>query len=166
MLICVNFLGLSSTLIEHLSQQLESYKSQISAKMDYIATLEDDIASKDDVIKDQNHTIKEYRKEIVRMDESMYHPKYCPVLDNKEKRQSRRRRKVKLRGRSNVSHMICGAGLRDSFDSDQWSEPELGVSISRIGLPNSYPEMMGGCDCDQNSLLSDDDKSSESSNYF
>ena len=43
--------GLSNTLIEHLSQQLELYKSQVSAKMDYIATLEDDLVVKEDVIK-------------------------------------------------------------------------------------------------------------------
>ena len=50
--------GLNSTLIEHLSQQLELYKSQVSAKTDYIANLEEDLVVKEDVIKVFSSVIK------------------------------------------------------------------------------------------------------------
>ena len=42
-----------------------------------------------------------------------------------------------------------------SHDSDQLSEPELGVSLARIGLPESYPEQTR--DCDHTAVLSDGD---------
>ena len=50
--------GLNSTLIEHLSQQLELYKSQVSAKTDYIANLEEDLVVKEDMIKVFSSAIK------------------------------------------------------------------------------------------------------------
>ena len=50
--------GLNSTLIEHLSQQLELYKSQVSAKTDYIANLEEDLVVKEDMIKVFSSVIK------------------------------------------------------------------------------------------------------------
>jgi len=153
-----NEAGLNSTLIEHLSQQLELYKSQVSAKTDYIANLEEDLVVKEDMIKDQNEAINDYREEILRMEESMYQPKYCPIIDGKRKMQSSSaRRRIKFRQRP---HYPAGVGVcRDSLDSDDWSEPEAGVSIARIGLPNSYPEL-GACDCDRQSLLSDDEQKS------
>merc|ERR1719394_2297636 len=60
-----NEAGLNSTLIEHLSQQLELYKSQVSAKTDYIANLEEDLVVKEDMIK--NELIRAYKYNFIHL---------------------------------------------------------------------------------------------------
>ena len=148
----------NDTLVEHLSQQLESCKSDLAAKMDYIVTLEDDLAVKNDVIKDQGETINDYREEILRMEESMYEPRDCPVLEQ-QRRQRRLSRRHRKRRTPRSMMLPCP---RDSVDTDEWSEPETGVSIARIGLPHSYPELVGACSCERNILFSDcEEKSSK-----
>ena len=117
--------GAGATLIEHLSQQLETCKSQIATKTSYIATLEDDLAVKEDVIKDQTDQLGEYREELSRVEESLYGPRLCP--DNRQKVRGPRRRR-RLKPRIGATKFLTN---RDSGDTDEWSEPETGVSIER-----------------------------------
>ena len=60
-----------------------------------------------------------------------------------------------------------GAGRDRSMESESHSEPEVGVSLARIGLPLSYPDNPENCSCDRNHLLSDsDDKQSKFEIFF
>ena len=67
----------------------------------------------------------------------MYQPKYCPIIDGKRKMQSSSaRRRIKFRQRP---HYPAGVGVcRDSLESDDWSEPEAGVSIARYISSATY----------------------------
>ena len=152
---------MTTTLVEHLSQQLESYKSELSSKLEHITVLQTELADKEDIIKEQLDTITDYREEMVRLEDNMYESRYCPVMENKRKmrRSTRGSRKLVRRKRTRLE----AGGCRDkSLESDSWSEPELGVSLARIGLPLSFPELPDNCNCDRNNLLSDsDDKQSK-----
>ena len=108
--------GVGVTLIEHLSQQLETCKSQIEAKTSYIAALEEDLAVKED-------ELGECREELSRAEESLYGQRRGPERRN---RSSGRRRRLKPR-----IGAIKFLTNRDSVDTDEWSEPETGVSIQR-----------------------------------
>ena len=73
------------------------------------------------------------------MEEAMYQPKLCPIVESKRRMQSvPARRRIKFRQRPNLPHYPCPAGGvivgRDSLDSDDWSEPEAGVSIARYNI--------------------------------
>ena len=108
--------GVGVTLIEHLSQQLETCKSQIEAKTSYIAALEEDLAVKED-------QLGECQEELTKAEESLYGPRRDPEQRN---RSSGRRRRLKPR-----IGAIKFLTNRDSVDTDEWSEPETGVSIQR-----------------------------------
>ena len=151
--------GLTSTLVEHLSQQLEEYKSELSSKLNLISGLQTELADKEEIIKDQMDTITDYREEMQRMEDNTFETSYCPVMENKRKAR-RSSRKTMRRKRRRLETVMC----RDrSLESDSWSEPELGVSLARIGLPHSFPELPQDCNCDRNLLSESDDKQSESS---
>lgn len=109
--------GVGVTLIEHLSQQLETCKSQIEAKTSYIAALEDDLAVKEEVIRDQADQLGECRGEITKVEDSLY--------GRRTKSSGRRRR---LKPRTGAIKFLTN---RDSVDTEEWSEPETGVSIQR-----------------------------------
>ena len=150
--------GLTATLVEHLSQQLESYKSELSSKLEHISVLQTELADKEDVIKEQLDTITDYREEMVRLGDNTYDSSYCPVLETKRKARRTARRSVK---RKRTRLEPCG-GQDKSLESDSWSEPEVGVSLARIGLPLSFPELSTNCNCDRNLLSESDDKQSKS----
>eukprot|EP00092_Neocalanus_flemingeri_P013649 GFUD01014722.1.p1 GENE.GFUD01014722.1~~GFUD01014722.1.p1 ORF type:complete len:828 (+),score=212.12 GFUD01014722.1:267-2486(+) len=146
-----------NNVIEHLSEQIEKGNLQLAQKCDYITSIEEELNNKDDIIKDQSDTINEYREEILKLEENLYGPRYCPVMDEKHKQQETRKirrpqrkkepkRKVKLL--KNVAQAL-------SVDSDSWSDPDHNVSLARIGLPNSFPEQTSNCNCDNDFLLSD-----------
>ena len=144
--------------MEHLSQQLEEYKSELSSKLDHINFLQTELADKEEVIKDQLDTITDYREEMQRQEDNTFESSYCPVMEKKRKAM-RSSRKTNRRKRTRLESMVC----RDkSLESDSWSEPELGVSLARIGLPHSFPELPNNCNCDRNLLSESDDKQSKS----
>ena len=143
--------------MEHLSQQLESYKSELSSKLEHISVLQTELADKEDVIKEQLDTITDYREEMVRLGDNTYDSSYCPVLETKRKARRTARRSVK---RKRTRLEPCG-GQDKSLESDSWSEPEVGVSLARIGLPLSFPELSANCNCDRNLLSESDDKQSK-----
>lgn len=149
--------GLSSTLVEHLSQQLESYKCELSSKREQLAVLHTELADKEELIKDQLDTINEYREEMVRLGD-------CPVLQNKRKMRRARGAKGRRGRPARRSRPRLEAATRErSVESESLSEPEAGVSLARIGLPLSFPDNPEQCSCDRNNLLSDsDDKQSKS----
>ena len=157
--------GLSSTLVEHLSQQLESYKCELSGKREEITVLHTELADKEDLIRDQLDTINEYREEMVRLGDNMYEARICPVLENKRK--MRRTRGGRARPGRRTRPRLEAAGRDRSLESESLSEPEAGVSLARIGLPLSYPDNPDNCSCDRNNLLSDsDDKQSKFEIFF
>ena len=160
--------GLSSTLVEHLSQQLESYKCELSGKREEITVLHTELADKEDLIRDQLDTINEYREEMVRLGDNMYEARYCPVLENKRKmRRARGSRGGRPRPGRRTRPRLEAAGRDRSLESESLSEPEAGVSLARIGLPLSYPDNPDNCSCDRNNLLSDsDDKQSKFEIFF
>ena len=144
--------------MEHLSQQLESYKCELSSKREEITVLHTELADKDDLIRDQLDTINEYREEMVRLGDNM--ARICPVLENKRK--MRRTRGGRARPGRRTRTRLEAAGRDRSMESESLSEPEAGVSLARIGLPLSYPDNPENCSCDRNHLLSDsDDKQSK-----
>ena len=147
-------------LVEHLSQQLESYKCELSGKREEITVLHTELADKEDLIRDQLDTINEYREEMVRLGDNMYEARICPVLENKRK--MRRTRGGRARPGRRTRPRLEAAGRDRSVESESHSEPEVGVSLARIGLPLSYPDNPENCSCDRNHLLSDsDDKQSK-----
>ena len=147
--------------MEHLSQQLESYKCELSSKREQITVLHTELADKEDLIKDQLDTINEYREEMVRLGDNVYGAGYCPVLENRRK--MRRARGARGRPARRTRTRLEAAVARErSLESESLSEPEAGVSLARIGLPLSYPDNPDHCNCDRNNLLSDsDDKQSK-----
>ena len=146
-----------SNVIEHLSEQIEKRKADLADKSDYITNIEDELAHKDDIIKDQSDTINEYREEILKLEEKLFGPRYCPVMDQKHKEQEKRQRKRPLR-KGDRKHRVKPLKMEAqalSCDSDSWSDPERGISLARIGLPNSFPEHASKCSCENDILLSD-----------
>jgi len=148
-----------NNVIEHLSEQIEKRNMELAQKCDYITSIEDELTHKDDIIKDQSDTINEYREEILKLEENLYGPRYCPVMDEKHKQQEKRQRKrprrkgelkPKVKSLKNEAQAL-------SVDSDSWSDPERGVSLARIGLPNSFPEQTSKCNCDNDYLLSSEE---------
>ena len=168
MLNCLMLSGLSCTLVEHLSQQLESYKCELSSKREQITVLHTELADKEDLIKDQLDTINEYREEMVRLGDNMYEARHCPVLETKRKaRLARGSRGSRARPGRRTRTRLEAAGRDRSLESESLSEPEAGVSLARIGLPLSYPDNLESCNCDRNNLLSDsDDKQSKFEIFF
>ena len=160
-----------SNVIEHLSEQIEKRNAELAQKSDYITNIEDELAHKDDIIKDQSDTINEYREEILKLEENLYGPRYCPVMDQKHKEQEKRQRKRPLRKgdrKPKVKPLKMEAQAL-SVDSDSWSDPDRGVSLARIGLPNSFPEQTRKCSCENDILLSDSEENHASrfyANYF
>ena len=147
-------------MVEHLSQQLESYKCELASKREQISVLHTELADKEDLIKDQLDTITEYREEMVRLGDNMYEARLCPVLENKRK--VRRARAGRMRPGRRPRPRLEAAGRDRSLESESLSEPEAGVSLARIGLPLSYPDNPEHCNCDRNNILSDsDDKQSK-----
>ena len=153
-----------NNVMDHLSEQIEKRNVELSQRCDYITSIQDELAHKDDIIKDQCDTINEYREEILKLEENLYGPRYCPVMDEKhkeqEKRQRKRSRKKQVLKQKHMSLKKETQAL--SHDSDSWSDPEQGVSLARIGLPNSFPEQSEKCTCDNNYLLSDSGESQAS----
>ena len=82
-------------MIGHLSQQLESCKSDLAAKVEYIAHLEEDLAAKDELIKEQSEAVAEYREELGRVEDSLYQPGPC----SRRHRQAEARRRTRRRPR-------------------------------------------------------------------
>ena len=82
-------------MIGHLSQQLESCKSDLAAKVEYIAHLEEDLAAKDELIKEQSEAVAEYREELGRVEDSFYQPGLC----SRRHRQAEARRRTRRRPR-------------------------------------------------------------------
>ena len=154
--------------MEHLSQQLESYKCELSSKREQITVLHTELADKEDLIKDQLDTINEYREEMVRLGDNMYEARHCPVLETKRKaRLARGSRGSRARPGRRTRTRLEAAGRDRSLESESLSEPEAGVSLARIGLPLSYPDNLESCNCDRNNLLSDsDDKQSKFEIFF
>ena len=153
-----------SNVIEHLSEQIEKRNLELAQKCDYITSIEDECAHKDDIIKDQSDTINEYREEILKLEENLYGPRYCPVMDGKHKEQEKRQRKRPRRKgdrKPKVKSLKMEAQAL-SVDSDSWSDPERGISLARIGLPNSFPEQSSKCNCDKDYLLSDSEENQAS----
>jgi len=149
-----------SNVIEHLSEQIEKRNTELAQKSNYITNIEDELAHKDDIIKDQSDTINEYREEILKLEENLYGPRYCPVMDQKHKEQEKRQRKRPLKKgdrKSKVKPLKMEAQAL-SVDSDSWSDPDRGVSLARIGLPNSFPEQTSKCSCENDILLSDSEE--------
>ena len=109
--------GVGVTLIEHLSQQLETCKSQIEAKTSYIAALEEDMAVKEE-------QLGEYREEFSKLEDSMHGLRLCPEMRRTKGSDKRRRLKPRIGAIKFLTN-------RDSVDTDEWSEPETGVSIQR-----------------------------------
>ena len=83
-------------MIGHLSQQLESCKSDLAAKVEYIAQLEEDLAAKDELIKEQSEAVAEYREELGRVEDSLYQPL---GLCSRRHRQAEARRRTRRRPR-------------------------------------------------------------------
>ena len=110
--------GVGVTLIEHLSQQLETCKSQIEAKTSYIAALEEDMAAKEE-------QLGEYREELAKVEDSVHGLRLCPEMRRTKSSDKRLRR---LKPRIGAIKFLAN---RDSVDTDEWSEPETGVSIQR-----------------------------------
>jgi len=157
-----------SNVIEHLSEQIEKRNLELAQKCDYITSIEDECAHKDDIIKDQSDTINEYREEILKLEENLYGPRYCPVMDGKHKEQEKRqrirpRRKGERKPKVKLLKMEAQAL---SVDSDSWSDPERGISLARIGLPNSFPEQSSKCNCDKDYLLSDSEENQTNLSVF
>ena len=153
-----------NNVIEHLTEQIEKGNVEIAQKCDYITSIEDELVHKDDIIKDQSDTINEYRKEILKLEENLYGPRYCPVMDEKHKQQEKRQRK-RPRRKGNRKPKVKSLKMEAqalSVDSDSWSDPDRGVSLARIGLPNSFPEQASKCNCDNDYLLSDSEENQTS----
>jgi len=145
-----------NNVIEHLTEQIEKSNAELVQKCDYITSIEDELAQKNEVIKEQSETINEYREDIIKLEENMYGPKFCFVLDEKHKEQEKRSRR---RGRRKRTSRSIGDTLQAEAqavsDSDWWSAPEPGVSLARIGLPRQFPQHSSCCTCETTHLLSD-----------
>jgi len=157
-----------NNVIEHLSEQIEKRNVELSQKCDYITSIEDELNNKDDIIKDQSDTINEYREEILKLEENLYGPKYCPVMDEKHKQQEKRQRKRPRRKGEQKSKikLLKNEAQALSVDSDSWSDPDRGVSLARIGLPNSFPEQTSKCNCDNDYFLSDSEENQTNKMFY
>jgi len=145
-----------NNVIEHLTEQIEKSNAELVQKCDYITSIEDELAQKNEVIKEQSETINEYREDIIKLEENMYGPKFCFVLDEKHKEQEKRSRRRGRRKRTNRSiGDTLQAEAQAVSDSDWWSAPEPGVSLARIGLPRQFPQHSSCCTCETTHLLSD-----------
>ena len=143
--------------IEHLNEEIEKRNEDLAKNGVIIRAMEQEMREKDGIIRDQSDTINEYRDEVIKLEESVNGPRYCPVMsfrhDNQMRRRRRRKKRVDLR--SQPEENLRGNAQALSDLSDSYSEPDREISLIRIGLPLMFPEPFNSCNCERDCLFSD-----------
>ncbi|XP_023345428.1 uncharacterized protein LOC111714527 [Eurytemora carolleeae] len=147
--------------IQHLHEEIEKREINLRSNQSIISSIQSELREKDRIIREQVETINSYREELVCLDDPTSYGGGNPPCPNQRRREAERsqlrrlRRRVKqgLEKRSTPETNV-GIAQALSGDSSDYSEPEPGISLARIGL---QPQLLNDehCVCNSSIFLSD-----------